>query len=66
MNRPIAPFNTQMAKQKSKYRKDANNVGKWPDLRNSLKVARKDIGGSFRDRGQIYGFGSPKFRMTRN
>lgn len=30
MNGAIAPFSTQTAKQKSKYKNDANKVGAWP------------------------------------
>src|SRR4030067_2572271 len=38
-NGPSAPSNTHIAKQKSKYKNDANNVGGCPDLRNVLKPA---------------------------
>src|SRR5580765_2776537 len=38
MNGPIAPLSTQIAKQKSKYRNDANSVGPWPDFRKVLKL----------------------------
>src|SRR4051812_31740538 len=41
MNGAIAPLSTQMAKQKSKYRKDANSVGQWPER---TKVLKLDMG----------------------
>ncbi len=41
MKGAIAPFRTQIAKQKSKYRKEAARVGQWPALAKDLK---SDIG----------------------
>ena len=37
MKGAMAPFSTQMAKQKSKYKKAASSVGQWPDFKNVLK-----------------------------
>src|SRR3989337_432594 len=37
MNGAMAPFITQMAKQKSKYRKDTKSVGGCPDFKKVLK-----------------------------
>ena len=37
MNGAIAPFNTQIAKQKSKYKKAENKVGGCPAFKNVLK-----------------------------
>src|SRR3989338_9617567 len=39
MNGAIAPFNTQMAKQKSKYRNSQKSVGGCPDFQNVLADA---------------------------
>ena len=39
MKGAMAPFNTQTAKQKSKYKNAANNVGAWPLFRNVLNPA---------------------------
>ena len=39
MKGAIAPFSTQIAKVKSKYKKAANSVGGCPAFRNVLKLA---------------------------
>jgi hypothetical protein len=43
MNGPMAPFKTQTANEKSKYRNAASNVGGWPDFRNSFALAMMSI-----------------------
>src|SRR5579875_2047264 len=43
MKGPIAPLRTQIAKEKSKYRKAAKSVGGCPDLRNILAFAMEDL-----------------------
>jgi hypothetical protein len=43
MNGPMAPFNTQTANEKSKYRKAASKVGGCPDFRNSFALAIKSL-----------------------
>src|SRR3990167_10640590 len=37
MNGAMAPFKTQIAKQKSKYKSDVRSVPVWPDFKKSLK-----------------------------
>src|SRR3989304_3466608 len=39
INGAMAPFSTQIAKQKSKYRNEANNVGGCPAFKKVLKFA---------------------------
>jgi hypothetical protein len=44
MNGAIAPLSTQMQQEKQKYKKDANNVGAWPDFRKFWKPDTSILG----------------------